>query len=174
MEAVYNIIRSDIFLICLAIINLLLIISFMLTAISGMTMSIHATPFLYRMIDVGIAREIHLALSYWSFILMGFHIGLHANIIISSIKNKIDSNNIRYINTVLNLILIIITIYGLYLFIHSPIIDYITFKIQFAFFDYEKSKLLVIYENLCMLVSFASIIHYIILLIQKINTYNNK
>ena len=69
------------------ILDILLIISFFLTAISGMSMSNHAVPFMYGLINVNNARVMHLAFSYWSFILMGLHIGMH----ISIMTNKIDA-----------------------------------------------------------------------------------
>ena len=51
-------------------VNTLLVISIVLTALSGMAMSAHAVPFLYGFLPVSFARSTHLAKSYWSFILM--------------------------------------------------------------------------------------------------------
>lgn len=133
------------------IINVLLLISFAFTAISGISMSNHAVPFLYNLINVNTARVMHLAFSYWSFILMGFHIGLHVNAMVS----KMPIN----IKRVLSAILTIIAGCGFYLFLKSGIIDYITFKTHFAFLDYEKPAVLVFAENVMMLIFFAFIGH---------------
>ena len=57
--------------------DVLLLGAFALTALSGMSMSGHAVPFMYGTINVMSARKLHLAVSFWSFTLMGVHIGLH-------------------------------------------------------------------------------------------------
>jgi hypothetical protein len=58
-------------------VNTLLLAAIALTALSGMSMSSHAVPFMYGTVKVMTARKLHLAMFYWSFILMGVHIGLH-------------------------------------------------------------------------------------------------
>ena len=72
-----------------SIITILLLISFALTAISGISMSNHAVPFLYNLINVNTARVMHLAFSYWAFILMGFHIGMHIGVMAIKIKKTV-------------------------------------------------------------------------------------
>ena len=131
------------------IITSLLLVSFVLTAISGMAMSNHAVPFLYGLINVNTARIMHLAFSHWSFILMGLHIGMHVSTIISKVPNRIRK--------ILVPIFTIIAGYGVYLFIRNGIINYITFRTHFAFLDYEKPVIIVFLENLLMLFSFIYI-----------------
>ena len=145
--------------IIMTIVNVLLLILFLLTAISGTAMSNHAVQFLYNIINVNTARTMHLAFSYWSFILMGLHIGFHLNMITAGMHSKYKK--------VFLIIFTIIVIYGLYLFFRSEIINYITFKTHFAFLDYEKNKLLVLFENISMLVFFSSIAYYITKLISN-------
>ena len=143
------------------IIDVLLIISFALTAVSGISMSNHAVPFLYNLINVNTARVMHLAFSYWSFILMGLHIGMHVNVMISKIKPNIKN--------VLAIIFMLISGYGFYLFLKSGIINYITFRTHFAFLDYEKEALLVFLENVSMLIFFAFVGHNVSNVIRKVN-----
>ena len=147
------------------VINILLLISFTLTAISGMSMSNHAVPFLYNLINVNTARIMHLAFSYWSFILMGLHIGLH----VSAMAAKIPIN----IKKVLAALFTIIVGYGFFLFLKSGIINYITFKTHFAFLDYEKPAALVFLENVMMIISFIFIGHNIVSIIKMLGKNNN-
>ena len=84
---------------------------------------------------------------------MGIHIGMHINVMV----NKIPKN----IKNVLTIIFTIISGYGFYLFLKSGIINYITFKTHFAFFDYEKPAGLVFLENVAMLIFFAFVAHSI-------------
>ena len=143
------------------IIDILLIISFALTAISGISMSNHAVPFLYNLINVNTARVMHLAFSYWSFILMGLHIGMHVNVMITKIKPSIKN--------VLVIIFMLISGYGFYLFLKSGIVNYITFKTHFAFLDYEKAAPLVFLENVSIIIFFSFVGHNLSNIIRKRN-----
>ena len=142
------------------IVNVLLIISCTLTAASGMSMSNHAVPFLYNLINVNTARVMHLAFSFWSFILMGLHIGLH----ISAMTAKMQPT----VKKVFSIIFTLIAGYGFYLFLKSGIINYITFKTHFAFLDYEKDALLVFLENVSMIICFAFVGHNVSNVIREI------
>ena len=135
------------------IINIALLISFALTAISGMSMSNHAVPFLYNLVNVNTARVMHLAFSYWSFILMGLHIGLHVGAMTVKMPQGIKKN--------LSILFTIIAGYGFFLFLKSGIINYITFSTHFAFLDYEKSAILIFAENVAMVIFFAFVSHNI-------------
>ena len=143
------------------IINVLLLISFTLTAISGMAMSNHAVPFLYGIISVNTVRVMHLAFSYWSFILMGLHIGLHVNVMTSKMPKNVKA--------VLSIVMLLVVGFGFYLFIKSGIINYITFTTHFAFLDYEKNKALVFFENFAMLSFFAFIGHNVAEMVRNID-----
>ena len=131
--------------------NTLLLISIALTAFCGMAMSGYAVPFLYGMASVSFARRFHLAMSHWSFVLMGLHLGLHIPAMTSRWKL---SNSVRMI---LSVIFACAGGYGLFLFLRAGIPDYMFFRNPFAFLDYEKAKWLVIVENLLMLVFWAFI-----------------
>ena len=145
--------RYNYYRIISTIINVALLISFALTAISGMAMSNHAVPFLYNIVPVNTARVMHLGFSYWSFILMGLHLGMHISVIVSKMPKSVK--------LVLSIIFIILAVYGFYLFLKSGIINYILFKAHFAFFDYEKNNFLVFFENFSILI-FWTILGYII------------
>lgn len=147
------------------IVNVLLLISFALTAISGISMSNHAVPFLYNLVNVNTARVMHLAFSYWAFILMGSHIGMHVNVMTAKIPNNIKN--------VLAIIFTIISGYGFYLFLKSGIVNYITFKTHFAFLDYEKAAALVFIENILMIIFFAFVGHNISNAIRDIGKKDN-
>lgn len=127
-------------------VNVLLILSFMITAFCGMAMSGHAVTFLYGFIPVSAARLLHLALSHWAFILMGLHLGLHIPVMIEKWKLSNRTKN------VLSVISCILAGIGFYLFLKSGIMDYLFFRVGFAFLDYEKSGLAVFFENICMLI----------------------
>ena len=120
-----------------------------LTAFCGMSMSAHAVPFLYGMADTVFARTTHLALSYWSFALMGFHLGLH----LPAITAKVKPNKTAKI--VCAAAFTAASAAGLWLFIRSGIPDYMLFRTHFAFLDYEKAAAQVFLENIAIESFFA-------------------
>ncbi|MED9969576.1 MAG: SUMF1/EgtB/PvdO family nonheme iron enzyme [Ruminococcus sp.] len=129
-------------------VNVLLLLCFVCTALSGMMMSRFATPFMNGILPSSIVRQGHLALSHWSFVLMGLHLGLHFGIITSKLKNKIA-------RIILGIVMTGVSVYGFYLFFKSDMLSYMLFKNPFAFLDYEKAWWLVISENLAMLLAWG-------------------
>jgi len=130
-------------------VNILLLLSFVLTAFAGMSMSSHAVPFLYGMAPVSFARKMHLAMSHWSFVLTGMHLGLH--IPVMTARMKIEGKT----KTAVTAIFCISAGIGLFLFLRSGWADYMLFRSAFAFLDYEKAGILVFLENLLMLIFWA-------------------
>lgn len=126
------------------IVNILLLLSFVCTALSGMMMSRFATPFMNGILPSSVVRQGHLALSHWSFVLMGLHLGLHLGIITSKLKKGA-------VRLALGAVMSVISVYGFYLFFKSDMLNYMLFKNPFAFLDYTKAWWLVILENLAML-----------------------
>ena len=129
--------------------NTLLLAAIVLTALCGMAMSAHAVPFLYGMLPVAFARRFHLAMSFWSFILMGMHLGLHIPAMTAGLKLSEKAR------TILGAVCALVSGVGLWLFVKSGIPDYIFFRVPFAFLDYDKPAVLVFAENLTILLGFA-------------------
>ena len=132
-----------------AAVNTLLLLAILLTAVCGMAMSMHAVPFLYRLLPVAFARQFHLAMSYWSFLLMGVHLGLHLPAMTAGIRWRAGAM------TVLRIAFGLIAGWGFFLFLKNGIPDYIFFRTPFAFLDFQKPGILVFLEYLLMLLSFA-------------------
>ena len=129
--------------------NTLLLAAIGLTAFCGMSMSNHAVPFLYGMASMIFVRQTHLAMSFWSFILMGLHLGLHLPALTARVK---PGKAVRIIVTILFTGLAGV---GFRLFLKNGIQNYIFWRTPFAFLDYEKAPGLVFLENLAMLFFFA-------------------
>jgi flavodoxin len=147
-------------------VNTLLLASISLTALCGMAMSSHAVPFLYGMLPVSFARRFHLAMSFWSFILMGLHLGLHIPAMTAGFKWN------GRIKTAVAAIFAVVSGIGFWLFVKNGIPDYIFFRTPFAFFDYEKAAALVFLENLAILTAFAFLGASIASLIKAARTEN--
>lgn len=147
-------------------VNTLMLVSIALTALSGMSMSGHAVPFMYGLLNVMTARELHLAMSHWSFIFMGIHVGLHLKAMTA--KLKVTGRMIFYA------VLTGTSGVGLWLFIKSDIINYIFFRTKFAFLDYETAKWIIILQNLAMLLFFVLVGYTLSELTQKSKSFSAK
>lgn len=134
-----------------AVLNILLVASFALTAFCGMSMSGYAVPFLHGMAPVSFARRMHLSMSYWAFVLMGLHLGMHIPAMTSGAKWNASAK------TILTCVFACAGGIGLYFLLKNRVPDYLFFRVPFAFFDYDKSGWLVFLENVLML-SFAAFI----------------
>ena len=130
-------------------VNILLLLSFALTAFCGMSMSGHAVPFLYGMAPVSFVRKMHLSMSHWAFVFMGVHLGLHVPSMIARFKLT-DKNKM-----ILTVLFCCAAGVGLWLFLRSGMTDYLLFRSAFALLDYEKAGAAVLIENVMMLVFLA-------------------
>ena len=143
-------------------VNILLLLSFLCTALSGMMMSRYATPFLNGILPSSVIRQGHLAMSHWSFVLMGLHLGLQFGIMTAKMRSKAA-------RIVLGGVMTGVSVYGFYLFFRSDILNYMLFKNPFAFLDYSKAWWLVLIENLAMLLAWAFAAYLISLCLKKLS-----
>lgn len=141
--------RYNVYRIVSVTVNTLLLAAIALTAVCGMAMSAHAVPFLYGLLPVSFARRFHLAMSFWSFLLMGIHLGLHIPAMTAGLKwnGKVKASVAAVLAAAAGV--------GFWRFVSSGIPDYIFFRTPFAFLDYDKSAALVFAENLAILITFV-------------------
>lgn len=141
--------RYNVYRIAATVVNTLLLASIAMTALCGMAMSVYAVPFFYGILPVSYAHQFHLSLSYWSFVLMGLHLGLHVPAMAANWNGKAK--------TAVAILCTVAAGVGFWLFWKSGITKYMLFRTPFASFDYGKSGLLVFAEALAMLEAFSFI-----------------
>lgn len=124
-----------------ACINTALVICFLLTALCGINMSVHAVPFLGDFMRASLGRRLHLTLSHWCFVLMGLHLGLHVPAMLKGVRKPA----LRRAGLGLS---ILAAGAGLWLFLRNSYPDYLFYRVPFAFIDYEKAVPLVLLEAL--------------------------
>ena len=160
--------RYNAYRVIMTVINTLLLAAIVLTAFCGMSMSSHAVPFLYGMADMIFARTAHLALSFWSFMLMGLHLGLHLPAMTAKLKPG------KAVKAALTVVFTVLAGAGLWLFVKNGIPGYISFRTHFAFFDYDKAAVLVFLENLLIEFFFVFVGANIVRLIRSLNSKTQK
>ena len=132
------------------LLNFALIISFILSILSGLAMSKYALPFLNGFVKIATARSVHLTATHWFFIFASLHTGFHA------LKFAKFANKSKLINA-LFIAMFLISIYGFYLFLDTGMIDYMLGNVQFAFLDFKAPLWQSMISNALMLLSWTLI-----------------
>lgn len=143
----------------ITILNLILLVLMLAQPLSGIAMSHHLYTFLPFTGIAATARDIHLVLGYWSYVLMSIHLGLHMDLLIRGIKKeKAQKPIIRWIGRIL---MLLISAYGIYAFIKRGLPGYMFMQTMFAFFDFGEPVGSFIADYLAIMVLFAAAGYYI-------------
>lgn len=126
--------------------NILLFASVVSVAASGIMMSAFVFP---RANSGGIyfARKIHLASSFWSFIFMSVHAGLHARNFFNAVKK---------IGAAAKIFCAAIFVSGVISFFHQGVARYIFLQEEFMFVDFSIPRGIFFAEYFSMIFLFAS------------------
>lgn len=143
------------------IIDILLFIIMVSLAVSGVMMSKHVFTFLHIDGSTGSARIIHLLASYWGFVLMSVHVGLHWNMMLGMIKRTArrekSSTGCRI---VLRVVAAILCCYGVHAFVQRQLGTYMLLKSEFVFFDFGESFLYFVFDYVAIMFLFACLGYY--------------
>lgn len=158
------------------LVNLAVFIAMLCLAYSGVVMSRHVFAALPIQRGMALARRMHLAGSYWGFVLMGIHLGLHWGIVAGMFhklytrhpvmamrpSHKVCGERKRtVISWIMRLSAVLIAGYGAFCFRQADIASYLFLKVEFAFIDYEKNAALVLLQNMAMMGLWVFIAYYI-------------
>lgn len=119
---------------------------------SGIVMSRHVFAALPIGGPMATARSMHMAVSYWGFVLMSFHLGMHWGMVTGMCGRMLKGRKMTgAVTWVLRLSAALIAGYGLFCFIRKDIVSYMFLKNEFVFFDFEQSMLPVILKYAAMM-----------------------
>lgn len=123
------------------IVDMLTLLSMAAMMYSGIVLSRYVFAFLPINGGMALARKLHILGSYWGFLLMSLHLGLHWNMVLGVIKRK-DSAiaHFRFINLFCFVAGLSIAIYGAIVFGQRDFLPYMLLKNEFVFMDYEEPK----------------------------------
>lgn len=134
------------------VINLAVLLSMLCLAYSGMLMSRYALSFIPLGGSMALARQMHMAASYWGFVLMSIHAGLHYGMLVGMMGKAVKDRSIpKAAVWVLRVFSVLIATYGAVCFYRADIISYMLLKNRFAFFDFEQSVVSVFTEYAAMM-----------------------
>lgn len=133
-------------------VNFSVLISMLCLGYSGIVMSRHVFAPLSIHGPMATARSMHMTASYWGFVLMSFHLGMHWGMVKGMFGRLLKGRAFPGLSVwVLRLVVVLIAGYGLYCFIRKDIISYMFLKNEFVFFDFEQSMFSVILEYAAMM-----------------------
>ena len=141
-------------------VNILVLISMLALMYSSIVMSRYVFSFLPISSGMSIARQLHILGSYWGFLLMALHVGLHWNVLINFVFKRFPAKQPAGIYSLLFFLLgLMVSSFGLVAFIKRDFPTYLLLKNEFVFWDYSESILRFYFEyvalmGLCIFVSY--------------------
>ncbi|MCC8126343.1 MAG: DUF4405 domain-containing protein [Clostridiales bacterium] len=148
-------------------VNLLLLVIMFLIPISGIMMSEYVFPFLYFPDGIAAARIVHLLASYWGFLLMSLHIGLHGNAMLRALPKHLLKKRSGICGLLPHLAVVSISLYGIYAFIRRDFAGYLFLRIWFVYYDFSEPLLFFLADYVAIMMLFASIGYYFMLLLRQ-------
>ena len=143
-----------------AVVNLLLLFSMLGTMVSAVILSREVFAFLPISGGIALARPMHILCSFWGFVLMSLHLGLHWNRILGMVRKVSGPIQSRPVKMGLRLAGAAVAAYGLYAFIKNQIPSYLFLTSSFVFFDFERPYLLFFAEYAATMGLFVFLAHY--------------
>ena len=157
------------------IVNFSVLITMLCLGFSGIVLSRHVFAILSIYGPMATARTMHLAASYWGFVLMSVHLGLHWGMILGMCRKLAGGGERpRIVAWILRGMATLIAIYGLYLFGRKNIVSYMFLKVQFAFFDFKQSVAAVFAEHIAMMGFWIFVAYYVSKGIETLNNLQRK
>ncbi len=123
---------------------------------------------------MALARRLHILGSYWGFLLMNIHLGLHWNMVIGMVKKGMRIKKSSRIRSVLLFFIgSAISLYGIAVFIRRDFLTYLLLKNEFVFLDYGESVFLFYVDYFALMGFCVFIAHYLAKLLRKVHGQNN-
>lgn len=142
------------------VIDLLVFLSMAGLMISGVILSNYvfaALPIRGRM---GFARLLHMAASYWGFVLMSLHLGLHWGMFLGMARKVLNLRPSRPRQVLLSILGGCVAVYGLIAFVRRNLITYMLARTHFVFFDFSEPIPLFYLDYLAMMGTCIFLVYY--------------
>ncbi len=157
------------------VIDVSVLIVMLMMMYSGITMSRHVFAFLPIHGGLAMARRLHIRGSYWGFLLMSLHLGLHWSMILGMLKKAFPIQKKSKIWTGLCRIAgIVIAGYGAYIPIKRDFVTYLLLKQEFVFLDYNESKISFYIDYLACMGLCIFVTHYASTLLKRLRQRKDK
>ena len=155
------------------VIDLLLFLAMIGLMVSGLILSRHVLPLRGWMFQgfhwgMSFARLLHMAASYWGFVLMALHLGLHWGMLMGMARKSLGlAAPSRLRRIVLPLLGAGAAVYGFLAFLRRNLLTYMLVRTQFVFLDFSEPIPLFYLDYLAMMCAFVFLAYYISKLLQR-------
>ena len=150
------------------VVDLLVFLSMIGLMVSGILLSSHVFAFLHLHGGKSFARLLHMAASYWGFVLMALHLGMHWGICMGMAKKALKRKRASRLRSILlPLAGAGIAVYGLTVFIRRDLLTYMLVRTQFVFLDFGEPIPLFYLDYLAMMGTFVFLGYYAALLLRR-------
>ena len=151
------------------VVDILVFLAMLGLMVSGIRLSNHVFAFLNIRGGMSFARLLHMAASYWGFVLMALHLGLHWGMFLGMagkvLKLRRPSRLRKLLLTILGAG---IAVYGLTVFIRRDLLTYMLLQTQFVFLDFGEPIPLFYLDYLAMMGAFIFLASYASKLLRKL------
>ena len=153
--------RMSVYRAAQTVLAVLLLLSTFGSLLSGLILSQYVLNFLSLGWGQDWARTIHLPCAFWSFLLMGLHLGLHWNGVMGQVRRIAGLSVLsRARSVVLRMMGSAIACFGLLAFFRSGFSDYLLLRTHFVFFPPGQTAAGFLAEHLTILGLFVWSGHY--------------
>lgn len=136
--------------------------------VSGIWLSREVFAFLLLSGGQSLARTVHLLAAYWGFVLLGLHLGLHWGGMLAAIRRAAGRKPAAgAAKWVLRLLSFAVAGYGAAAFVRRGLPDYLLYRTQFGFFDYEEPLAFFFADYIAILALFVFAGYWLAKLVQR-------
>lgn len=149
-------------------INLLTLAAMLGLMVSGVILSSKVFAFLQIRGHMAFARRLHMAASYWGFLLMTAHLGLHWGMVLG-LARKAGKTKLpgRPAFPWLTLLGALIAVYGVVAMVRRNLATCLFLRAEFVFLDFSESKVLFYLDYLAIMGTFIFLAHFAVKLLRK-------
>lgn len=148
-------------------VNLLLLVMMLMLMVSSVMIS--RSVFAFIPVDGGlIARQIHTLATYWGFILISIHLGMHWRMITGMIRKilKIPSLN-RGRKFAVRVMAVLIAVYGVYAFFARDLDSKLILYYTYSYWNFDESAMFFFTDYVSIMGVFVCVTYYILKFVQN-------
>ena len=145
-----------------ALADMLLLVIMAAQMYSGIAMSRHVFAFLPINGGMALARRLHILGSYWGFILMSVHLGMHWNMFLGMARKRTGKTVPSKLRSLLLFLIgLLIAAYGAFVFADRDFPTYLFLRSEFVFLDYGEPVWSFYLDYLCLMGLWMFLAHYL-------------
>lgn len=148
-------------------VNMLLLVMVLMLMVSSVLIS--RNVFAFIPVDGGlIARQMHILATYWGFILISIHIGMHWRMIIGMVRKipGIPSPN-RGRKFVVRVMAMLIAVYGVYAFVARDVGSKLILYYTYSYWNFDESAIFFFMDYISIMGVYICVTYYILKFVQN-------